>query len=389
MHTVRIALTTLTLSFFVFVFVFVYQPTSKVERRCCADNSSETIGKQVAVADHAEAIKAEEAFSYPFPVDNDELPPRILADRQLITLKDDMDLSGKLIEGNITGTGRVYSNIDFSKCHFRCVHIDNIAFTNTTFREAVFEGGNYILIAGRNIDFTDVNFIPFNRPMIPGWLYDSNGGPRDKEYLDTRNPWKKEVTVISDGTKERIFEQTIPFKIKCFDGVLFHYTYYAKDNTLHDYSRFRFISTTVPYNSKSRYLDAYFKDSWIFQLTKEQLITTKNYKDRVYEGIYFTNRAPVDFTEPNLVLEEVDLSKAVFVNCKLYSSMKGAILEDVVFTNCEFREVADLTVEQLKQTWNYKNNRMDLIELPPDLQKYFDEEKKGRAVDSSDTVEQE
>lgn len=76
---------------------------------------------------------------------------------------------------------------------------------------------------------------------------------------------------------------------------------------------------------------------------------------------------------PPLPFENLDLTGKVFVRCELYQSMKGANLTDAVFAKCTFRDV--VTIDQLKQTWNYKNGRMDLIKLPPELQKYFDDEK--------------
>ena len=109
-----------------------------------------------------------------------------------------------------------------------------------------------------------------------------------------------------------------------------------------------------------------------------------NYKVRIFEGISFSNIDFVTYARPdsmnshpsdNTLLENKELSNAVFFNCRFSSSMRGTDIKDSVFTNCIFSEGTNLTVEQIKSTWNYKNNRMDLIILPPDLQKYFDEEK--------------
>ena len=80
-----------------------------------------------------------------------------------------------------------------------------------------------------------------------------------------------------------------------------------------------------------------------------------------------------------IVGKQVDLtneSPMVYVDCTI-NTIDVADMDDYVFINCNLSN-SNITTEQLKSTWNYKNNRMDLIKLPPDLQKYFDEEKKEK-----------
>jgi hypothetical protein len=42
---------------------------------------------------------------------------------------------------------------------------------------------------------------------------------------------------------------------------------------------------------------------------------------------------------------------------------------NAVVTDCVLGEYTNLTLEQIKSTWNYKNNRMTGIVLPPEIQK--------------------
>lgn len=310
-------------------------------------------------------------------IDDDEAgPPHVLADGKLIELEDGMDLSGKLIEGNITGYRKIYHNINFSKCHFKGVFIYGVAFFNTTFKDAIFEGRNgQIHIVGKNIDFNNVNFLFIHNPILD---------ISNKEDFKDKLLRQREVFVVYDATNEDLLSQTLPYKKKRLDSLRF--MVYGIDNK-HDYSDFWFVNMLIPYNPESCYRNSWFQYSSMSSLTNEQFLSTMNYKFRIFEGISFSNIDFATYARPdfmnshpseNTLLENKELSNAVFVNCKFGSSMRGTNIKDSVFTNCIFREETNLTIEQIKSTWNYKSNRMDLIKLPPDLQKYFDEEKKEK-----------
>jgi O-phosphoseryl-tRNA(Cys) synthetase len=66
---------------------------------------------------------------------------------------------------------------------------------------------------------------------------------------------------------------------------------------------------------------------------------------------------------------------------------KGANFTDAIISGCIFtNNVKNLTVEQIKSTWNYKVGRMDGIKLPPDIQKALDAEKKDNVKLSTLTL---
>ena len=318
----------------------------------------------------------DESERYRYINDDEAGPPHVLADGKLIELEDGMDLSGKMIEGNITGYRKIYHNINFSKCRFKDVFIYGVAFINTTFEDAIFEGRNGLInIVGRNINFNNVNFLFINNPLL---------GNKNKKDYKLKLLRQSEVFVVYDATNEDLLSQTLPYKMKHLDSLRF--MVYGVDNK-HDYSDFWFVNMLMPYNPESCYRDSWFQNSSMSSLTNEQFLSTMNYKVRIFEGISFSNIDFVTYARPdsmnshpsdNTLLENKELSNAVFFNCRFSSSMRGTDIKDSVFTNCIFSEGTNLTVEQIKSTWNYKNNRMDLIKLPPDLQKYFDEEKKEK-----------
>lgn len=240
--------------------------------------------QQVIETTKSKVIQRQPPYKYPYSLMCDD-PPRILADGQEITLKDGMDLSGKTIEGVITAAGAVFYEIDFSRRLFKDVKIDDIAFVNTTFRGAVFEGG-WVLIVGKNIDFTDVNMVP---KIWPWETYERNG--TTKKIYDGGEPWRANCLII-DGTTENLFSQTIPYKLKCINRVSLGFTRLSVEAARGDFSGFEFIDAhipnvegSIPSKNVACFRDAYFR-GWgnLGRLTQEQLISTKNYQEGVFEG---------------------------------------------------------------------------------------------------------
>jgi uncharacterized protein YjbI with pentapeptide repeats len=95
-------------------------------------------------------------------------------------------------------------------------------------------------------------------------------------------------------------------------------------------------------------------------ITKERLFTTKNYKDGDLAGITFSgiDFSKCDFSRQNLI-------HASFLDCDL----TGTNFQDAVITHTCFSGAswsAHPTADQIKSTWNYKNNRMEGIVLPKD-----------------------
>ena len=54
-------------------------------------------------------------------------------------------------------------------------------------------------------------------------------------------------------------------------------------------------------------------------------------------------------------------------------------MTDTVFTECYLTTVRDLTLEQVKSTWNYKAGRMSLCKWPEYIEKALEEEEKAKA----------
>jgi uncharacterized protein YjbI with pentapeptide repeats len=77
----------------------------------------------------------------------------------------------------------------------------------------------------------------------------------------------------------------------------------------------------------------------------------------------------------------VDLSGLNLSGCCFHNvNLKNTNFTDAIITNsnlgCYNDKDCFITIEQIKSIWNYKNNYMREITLPPNLQKALDTEKK-------------
>ncbi|MDR1484802.1 MAG: pentapeptide repeat-containing protein [Planctomycetaceae bacterium] len=114
-------------------------------------------------------------------------------------------------------------------------------------------------------------------------------------------------------------------------------------------------------------------------ITKEQLYTTQSYKKRIINNVTFNK---IDLT--NATLNDLKLIGCIFGRAESPISkcnFKNANLTNSDISNCDFTNAINLSIDQIKSTWNYKNNRMDGIKLPEEIPKELDTEKqKNRRV---------
>lgn len=111
--------------------------------------------------------------------------------------------------------------------------------------------------------------------------------------------------------------------------------------------------------------------------TMKQLKSTHTYKtgalvNVTFEGMDFSD---MDFTSMNLTGCRLLLTPIGISVLALKCNMQNAVFTDAVISNCDFRGTENLTLEQIKSTWNYKNNRMVGITLPEEIQAALDAEK--------------
>ena len=122
----------------------------------------------------------------------------------------------------------------------------------------------------------------------------------------------------------------------------------------------------------------------IATFSSDQLKSTANYKKGYFHGLHLVAYGD----ETCVTFCDTDFSKMTFSDCSfgghsIYEytkfSWKGTILEDTVFANCDLSNSTDLTLEQVKSTWNYKAGRMSLCKWPEYIEKALEEEEKAKA----------
>jgi uncharacterized protein YjbI with pentapeptide repeats len=138
-----------------------------------------------------------------------------------------------------------------------------------------------------------------------------------------------------------------------------------------DFSHINLTGSDVSFNpSDADFTDATIRDCTIRNgLTMAQLYSTRSYQQGDLTGLHlwWIDLSGFDFSG-------VNLTRGTFAHCKFARTN----IEDAVITGARFFATSDLTVEQIKSTWNYKHSRMNGIELPSKLTTALAEEGETR-----------
>ena len=263
----------------------------------------------------------------------------ILVSGKIIKLENGIDLSGKNIRHAIFGSGDIPStehqrdvlrDVDFSNSDLWWAYMREIKFVNCSFR-----GARLYKVDAYNTDFTDCDFAD---AFIDGCY----ALEFSKEQLSSTGSFKSKRIV---GCHLRFGD---------LSGV--------------DFSGFNLANSVVESELNGcNFTDAIITGtSWGSNLSKEQLCSTASFKNGELRDVSLVN---IDFSETNL--SKMDLSGCSFGR----SNLHAADLTDSIISRCGFRFVENLTLEQIKSTWNYKSGRMAGIGLPNEIKKAIDAEK--------------
>jgi uncharacterized protein YjbI with pentapeptide repeats len=234
-----------------------------------------------------------------------------------------------------------YINCNFTRAKMRGVESLDAAFVNCDFTDADITGATFELLSSENIKQTR----NYKKRMLANTkiMHCDFGGELDLSNFDLENAVLPKGVVSYDFTDARIKGVSVI-------GVAFDY-----------------ISPPDKIKKSPSF-------------TKEHLYTTKDYKSGAIIGVTF---CLVDFRNVNFL--NMNLSGCTF--SKLYygsgdtssgCDFKNADLTDAVISNCDFTDTMNLTLAQIKSTWNYKVGRMDGIELPKSIQDELDKEKENK-----------
>ncbi|MFO7902541.1 MAG: pentapeptide repeat-containing protein [Planctomycetota bacterium] len=146
-----------------------------------------------------------------------------------------------------------------------------------------------------------------------------------------------------------------------------------------DFSRIQLEGSDLSYPPPDAdFTDARIKGCTIRNgLTKQQLYSTASYEQGDLCGLRL-----VSSDLSGCDLSGMNLTGCRFLDCKF----AGTDFEDAVITAARFgpynsiAESGRLTVEQIKSTWNYENNRMEGIKLPKQIAAALDLGRQGTPV---------
>ena len=226
-----------------------------------------------------------------------------------------------------------YKDRDFTDCTIRFVR--GTPAPSLDFRNAKFQNSLFSQCDLRKCDFTDAN--------ITGASF-HHSKMTAKQIVSTYN-----------------------YKHQHLIGIRFGHVDGKLDLSDFDLTKSRFFS------NQSSFSNAILTDCEFYGLPSEQLKSTKSYQNGQLIGVAFRGQ---DFSK--IDMSGQNLSNASFHGCIFNETS----FNDAVISNCWFdrypRGEIDLTIEQIKSTWNYKNNRMVGIKFPEELAKALEQEQLKR-----------
>ena len=101
------------------------------------------------------------------------------------------------------------------------------------------------------------------------------------------------------------------------------------------------------------FTDAWFENNTLFWLTREQFLSSKNFKEDRALSYFYTHNYPYSYTT------NIDYSGFRFDNVSGLDT-EGGTFTDARLIRCAFN---NMTKEQLSSTWNYKNRELDHLSL--------------------------
>ena len=262
----------------------------------------------------------------------------VVASGRLFRLRDGLNLSGKVMNHAALSCGDFpagyapkMQKMDFSRSSLVGAGMSYVDFVDCSFRftrlYSVWAPGSRFI----NCDFTGA------------WISGSTELTLSREQLLSTSSFKHKEIMKFD-----------------FDGDL---------NGV-DFSGFNLKGSRFDANFEGAdFSDAIITDAYLgTRLSREQLFSTASFKNGDLRGV---SLAGIDFSGTSL--SKMDLSGCFFgVNTNFHATD----LTDSIISRCDFSHADNMTLEQIKSTWNYKAGRMSDILLPKAIQQALDAETK-------------
>jgi len=266
--------------------------------------------------------------------------------KNVVEIKDGMDLSRQYLEGaRINRRDQVLEGINF----------DRADLTNADLRETVFVNCSF-----KNANLTNVNA--------------SNAAFINCDFEGA----------LINGAKITLRKEQL---LSLWSRSLYRVETRNRDLSGMDFSKFNLIASTLI----GDLTDCDFTDAALSfdpnlsgppgqtslggTLTKEQLMSTSSYKAKQLMYVWFTG---LRSDTPDVGFTGLDLSRFNLTGATFTRNLKDVNLTDAVITHCNFSLATNLTLDQIKSTWNYKTGNMQGVTLPRELQEQLDAERQAK-----------
>ena len=309
------------------------------------------------------------------------------AESEVIPLQDGLDLSRRNLANvyvrdvdfsgsDLTGADLRFAR--FQRCNFSNATLKNVAINDsTTFEKCDFRGAKL-----RNVERTPVAVV-VNPPEN-----DDKDGTRIRKLEPSDEEVFENPTFIACDFTGASLTAVPPLDRWTFRDCVFNGVYLADVNALGSpslnvdatanvklYKEFEGVDLdAAPQDLFGAVLtrtsfatvggdvdltDARLTDVTASGLTGRQLAQTANFRQKRYVGLRLSDAN----------FDKYDFSSAFLTRCRFSRiDFADADFTDAVLHDCEFRDVEGLTFEQLKSTWNWKANALDLASFDAALQ---------------------
>ncbi|MDR1483421.1 MAG: pentapeptide repeat-containing protein [Planctomycetaceae bacterium] len=241
-----------------------------------------------------------------------------------------------------------------------------------------------------NFDLRKASFAnkDISEMFIKGIMYDKDN-PNENLFENAVIVSTTGVNLLPSGiNKEQLYRTNNYRYHKSLSGirVLFNNQFFADeqfDFSNLDISSADLINLSVRDKNKNEmnFTDAVINGSKIMlsdrSMNREMVYSTQSYKQGNLIGITFHGYAYSQLGN----MRNWNLANQNLSNCRFrYVDLADADFTNAIITGVQFvddyKNTSNLTIDQIKSTWNYKNDRMDGIKLPAEIQKQLDAEKR-------------
>ncbi len=302
---------------------------------------------------------------------------RDLVDLQIVDeTRRNVDFSGADL------TGADFSQAFFYRCNFSGATLNNARLDEgTKFYKCNFSGATLTNISrtppASDIDATFVQ-CDFSGATLKNVDANSADSPRLFERCVFDGARLADVDA-TDLTTAQI-KSTANFKtLLTFEGVRFKIDE-------RDFSGFILSRISLQDATLLDFTDARLEDVDAIGVSGLQLESTGNFREKNYVDLRLK---AANETCPALHFENYDFSGATLTRCRFWRAcFRDADFSDAILIDCSFRGAEDLTLEQLKSTWNWKVGRLDLAFGPDALDEKLKAQVDAALAEESQNVEE-